>query len=81
MFSNTSCRSLVLDQTTCSIGGCNRKHNYLPCSPDVCNKKTFHLFSQCNTHLTISMDNVGLEVGLLGTSSSMVTFIFYFFLM
>jgi hypothetical protein len=27
------------------------------------------------------MDNVGLEVGLLGTSSSIVIFTFYFFLM
>jgi hypothetical protein len=52
---------------------------FLPWSLDICNKRTS--FSSYKTCWTMNLDNVGLKIDLLGTSSSMVTLNLNFFLM
>ena len=47
----------------------------LPWSPDICNENMFNL-SHYKTYHTVTMDFVGLKIGLMGTSSSTITFIF-----
>ena len=42
-------------------------------SLDICNKRSSFCRTHCKTCWTMIVDNVGLKLGLLGTSSSMIT--------